>query len=152
MNMHFSMKKTVRLLLIALAASFLAVSCTSENTQTVDAPKVNEDFGQFYKRFLADDDFQKDRIIFPLKGRYMENEIAGLTADTTDQVLWTKANWKPIHKKDDDSMTDVKVTKSITDTVAVIKTEGVSFNFLFEETYTKKDGLWYLTNLIDIAM
>ena len=127
-------------------------SCTSEEPKTVAIPKENEVFSEFYKRFLTDDNFQKDRIIFPLKGRYMENEIAGLTADTTDQVMWTKANWKPIHKIDEAAMKDVKVTKSITDTVVVIKTQGVSINFLFEETYKIKDGLWYMINLVDISM
>lgn len=146
------MKKIFPVLLMALTLGQLAPSCTTEEKKTVEAPKQNEAFGEFYKRFLSDDNFQKDRIVFPLKGRYMENEIAGLTSDTTDQVMWTKANWKPIHKMDEAAMKDVKVTKSISDTVVVIKTEGVSINFLFEETYKKQDGLWYLTNLIDISM
>ncbi len=147
------MKKSIQLLLLALSVVCIVPSCTiTDNNTSVETPIEKEVFEVFYKKFLSDDEFQKERVMFPLKGRYMENEIAGLGTDTTDQVLWTKDNWKAIHKIDESAMKDVKITKSISDSVVVIKTEGVSFNFLFEETYKIKNGLWYLTNLVDIAM
>jgi hypothetical protein len=110
----------------------------------------SENFADFYQKFTTDSLFQLDRVEFPVHGRYMDNDLAGTVE--SDSTIWTRQNWTMIHAINQEDLSNLRVSKRISDSLAIIKTEGIEFNFAFEETYKMKNGKWYLTNLTDLSL
>jgi len=126
------------------------VQCSSNKNNSTTTERLNENFDEFYKKFTNDSLFQLDRIEFPVHGRYMDNEIAGTVKN--DSMTWTKQNWKIIHQIRDEYKNSFKETKTVKDNSAIIKIEGIEYSLIFEQTFTLKNGKWYLTNLTDISI
>lgn len=116
----------------------------NKNTQNVEL------FDVFYERFLSDKDFQLERINFPIRGRYMDNDLAGTVE--SDSIIWTKENWSLIKKIDKKDLKDIKISKNISENEVIIKTEGVNENFITIETYKKIDDKWFLIEYVDLSM
>jgi len=125
-------------------------SCAINDKKTPNYSKAEEAFDSFHKRFLSDENFQLERIKFPVRGIYMDNDLAG-TVDS-DSMIWTKEKWVVIKKLDDKDLKNFRISNDISENMAIIKTEGIEGGFLFVETYKKIDNKWYLISLTDISM
>ena len=123
------------------------IACSVKKSNVSDK---SESFSDFYQKFTNDSLFQLDRVEFPVRGRYMDNDLAGTTE--SDSTIWTRQNWTIIHAIKQEDLSSLKISKNISDSLVIIKTEGIDFNFTFEETYKRKNGKWYLTNLTDLSL
>ena len=101
-----------------------------------DNSDKSESFADFYQKFTTDSLFQLDRVEFPVHGRYMDNNLAGTVE--SDSRTWTRQNWTIIHAIKQEDLSSLRISKNISDSLAIIKTEGIDFNFTFEETYKRK--------------
>lgn len=144
------MKKYFGLFLMIIMAVGFLTSCAVNDKKTPKYSKAEETFDSFHKKFLTDEKFQLERIKFPVRGRYMDNDLAG-TVDS-DSMIWTKEKWVAIKKLDDKDLKNFRVSKDISENLAIIKTEGIEGGFLFVETYKKIDNKWYLITLTDISI
>jgi hypothetical protein len=144
------MKKHLGLSLMILMAGIFLTSCTVNDKNTSTYSKTEETFESFHERFLSDEKFQLERVKFPVRGRYMDNDLAG-TVDS-DSMTWTKEKWITIRKVDDKDLKNFRISKDISENMAIVKTEGFEGGFLFIETYKKIDEKWYLISLTDISM
>lgn len=84
------MKPTIKLLsaiLLLVAPLVFTTNCRTarvKNDNKVSTRNSDEDFDQFYNRFHADSMFQTSRIVFPLKGTYMDGH---------EEKEWNKEGW-----------------------------------------------------------
>lgn len=86
---------------------------------------VEEDFGEFYKRFYSDSCFQISRIIFPLPGDNTDivNNIDSVKDQVNDEYIvkdnkyfWQKKGWlflRTIYGKDDVLVKSIKKDGSV---------------------------------------
>jgi hypothetical protein len=142
--------KTQDFVLTFLLLGLFLTACSDKKSNVSDNSDKSESFTDFYQKFTTDSLFQLDRVEFPVHGRYMDNEIAGTTE--SDSTTWTRQNWIIIRAIKKEDLSNLRISKSISDSIAIIKTEGIDFNFTFEETYKRKNGKWYLTNLTDLSL
>lgn len=139
------MKANSKLSFILILLFALSLTSCSDNNNS-----SSENFENFYKKFTTDSIFQLERIDFPIHGRYMDNDLAGTTEN--DSITWTKQNWNIIHAINQEDLKSVTISKNISDSTAIIKIEGLEFNFILEESYSLKKGKWYLTNLTNLSL
>lgn len=144
------MKKPFGIFTIIFMAAILLASCAVNDRKTSNNSKSEETFESFRERFLSDEKFQLQRVKFPVRGRYMDNGLAG-TVDS-DSMTWTKEKWVTIRKLNDKDLKNFKISKDISESMAIVKTEGVEGGFLFIETYKKIGNIWYLISLTDISI
>jgi hypothetical protein len=119
------------LLHIALATLVLS-ACQKKITI---AP-IDEDFDAFYDRFHEEEDFQLDRVAFPLEGNLTDDQ-------GTHQ--WERASWE-MHKG---KVTEI--TESNYDT-EIVRKEGEFIDkvklrdsgFFIERRFERIKGRWYL--------
>jgi hypothetical protein len=150
MHKYIIHPKHMKIIKIAILLGILLPSCVDNHETTINIKNQSESFQIFYKRFTSDSIFQLSRVSFPLKGHYMDNDIAGTVEE--DTYIWTKQNWRIIHHIDKSKKDQYKITENISDSLAIIKTEGIDENFIFEETYKKINGKWFLITLTDLSM
>ena len=119
---------------------FLLIGFTS--CKTANVTTANEDFREFYQRFLTDSSFQLQRVQFPLPGE----KVSAETQDST--YRWTEDEWIMLQEFELDT-TQYKRDLHVTDTLAVdeIYTPGAGFYFkmVFEPVKRK----WHLVYLVD---
>lgn len=139
-----------------LIFSILAFACqnSEQNTNVVnnDSTKIttddnsdntqNEDFDQFYSKFISDSDFQMDRINFPIKGKNI--------IDYGEEEEWTADNWYliTVHVDDvDRNELTVEIEKDAEKVSHLIylPNSGFSVSYTFEII----DGKWFLTERTD---
>jgi len=146
------MKKdtTLGFILTFLLFGLFLTACSVKKSNVSDNSDRSESFANFYQKFTTDSLFQLDRVEFPVHGRYMDNELAGTTE--SDSITWTRQNWTIIHALKQEDLSDLRISKNISDSLAIITTEGIDFNFTFEQTFKRKNGKWYLTNLTDLSL
>lgn len=142
--------KYMRSIILVLALGIILPSCLNNHNPAINSNKTSESFDAFYEWFTLDSNFQMSRVCFPLKGHYMDNEIAGTVEE--DTFTWTRQNWKIIHQLDKSLLNQYTISRSISDSLAIIKTEGLQDDMIFEETYKKLNGKWFLITLTDISM
>jgi hypothetical protein len=146
------MKKntTAGYILTFLLIGLFLTACSVKKSNISDNSDKSESFADFYQKFTTDSLFQLDRVEFPVHGRYMDNDLAGTTE--SDSITWTRQNWTIIHAIKQEDLSDLIISKNISDSLAIITTEGIDFNFTFEQTFKRKNGKWYLTNLTDLSL
>lgn len=125
-----------------IAAIFFMYGCRSIQVQM-----AQEDFDEFYARFLTDSAFQMSRIKFPLPGVNaveMENR-----EDTV--YYWKKEDWIMLKKPDlDTALYERKVT--VTDTLATDEIFMEDAGFYFKTVYEPVERKWYLVYMVDSNM
>ncbi len=148
------MKKLSFMFTIMLAL-FVAVSCSSttetndddktnsaskdslaEKTDEKETPKVEaEKFEVFYKKFVADKEFQLSRVNFPIKGQYVEEDV---------NQKWTKENW--VHLKEIETIDTVEFKVTVEEKPEevyhsiILPNSGFSINYRFNLV----DGKWFI--------
>jgi hypothetical protein len=145
------MKKNTTIFILAffLFGMFLT-ACSVKKNKLSDSSGEPENFAEFYLKFTTDSLFQLDRIEFPVHGRYMDNDLAGTTE--SDSAIWTRQNWTIIHAVKQEDLNSLHISENISDSIAIIKTEGIDYNFIFEKTFKIRNGKWYLTTLTDLSL
>lgn len=104
-----------------------------------------EDFGSFEKRFVADAEFQMSRIIF--------NDLGYKYSDDPESVgeKWSPENWNLFKNTLDDvrKMGQFKTKRELISDKCVQTIWIESSGFLLEHTYTRINGKWFLTKVIE---
>lgn len=129
--MYVMVKKIIRLSILLVVLSATAMACRG--------PKAiqPEDFEEFYRRFITDEEFQLSRIEFPLDGSETDNETT---------IYWNSADdWMMITGSVHDVDTiEYKVEKEYSPTKVVFKVYIEDSGFSITQEYELEDGKWYL--------
>lgn len=135
--------------LVLLCGTVLAFSCQNssksdvKNDEKQDEENVvevkDENFDEFYSKFITDMEFQIERVHFPISGMYYEEEVA---------EEWTKENWQYLKTdiKDIDKNefeVNVETTETSVEHNIQLPNSGFGMNYKFELI----DHKWYLTEL-----
>ncbi|WKN32614.1 DUF4348 domain-containing protein [Porifericola rhodea] len=130
------MKKKLFNVSFIICVLSLAFSCRSAKNGRAD-----ENFDEFYEKFLTDSSFQMERIQFPLKGiKADEGE------DST--YYWHKEDWVMLKKPNLDG-TDFKRDLQVSDTVATDEIFMENAGFYFKMVYEPIKRKWHLVYMID---
>lgn len=108
-----------------------------KNDVVEDDKPINEDFSNFYDKFVSDENFQLERVKFPVKG----SKITGY--DQEEQ--WSKDNWTILNNIEDVDTDKFTVEKNETDTKVEHKIYIPGTGFSESYTFELIDGKWYLT-------
>lgn len=129
----------LKLLLILFVST---LCCCKEDSSSKDEYTIvkahgDNDFNEFYKRFITDTIFQMSRIKFPLKGHY---------ADYSGEIEWTKKDWDYIQF----DFRDEKVLNELEDSNSIIQNDSVVFygNTAKNVVFLLK---WNLTKLMEFG-
>ena len=90
----------MKLLLPILLGLFLITACNSDKKKVLNDASMasaEEDFTNFYKRFLRDTAYQMEHIDFPLAGLPAQADSSTIASG---QFFWKKKNWL-MHKEFD---------------------------------------------------
>lgn len=120
-----------------------------EREEIVEVPVSSmtqkEDFLSFEKRFVSDAEFQLSRIIF--------NDLGYKSDDDPESVgeKWSPENWNLFKNTLDDvrKMGQFKTKRELISDKCVQTIWIESSGFLLEHTYTRINGKWYLTKVIE---
>ncbi|MDD2200660.1 MAG: hypothetical protein PHF99_04930 [Bacteroidales bacterium] len=151
------MKKT-GLLVLSLSFLFLLFACNNtekkNDTEKLDneekkseinkTGETNEDFEEFYKKFVSDENFQIERVKFPVIG---SNII-----DYEESEEWTTENWRML--SDVSNVDQNEFTVEILEDDNRIEHKIYLPNSGFGITYTFEliEGKWYLTERTDMSL
>ena len=146
-----------RFLIILMIAVMLHLSCQSNSNQKISTAATGHigspakskdsidknDFASFFKKFKVDSNFQKSRIIFPLKYILRGDEGA---ADSTKMIASNQMNFIALF-----------ISKSKGDLIqALLKPGKRMVRYQLEDTGYEKDftfetreGKWYLVLITD---
>ena len=130
----------------------LPIARRAEMAQTMEAApslveKANENFSEFEVRFVSDTAFQMSRILFDNLGfkpeEFPDEEPERLTPDNWAFIQHTLAQVK--------AMGGYKTERNLSENECANKIWIEDAGFLLEYTFTKIDGLWYLTYYFERA-
>lgn len=123
------MKKIYHSLLVLL----LILSLSACNKNFLRSP---EDFEAFYEKFHQDETFQKERIKFPLKGRYV---------DVTGEQPWSETEWEMhLQKVTDIAEPDYDTEIIKKEDLVIDKVKLRDSGFYSERRFRLIKGKWYL--------
>ena len=139
------MKKTSGIILGLMIVVFFA-SCDNTtkkndsneeqvNTESNET-QVAEDFDEFYDKFVTDEEFQLERVNFPLRG-------GDISEDGT--LEWTKDDWYMIQDIRTVDLEEFEVFTEKKDTKVTHEIQLPNSGFGGDLTYEVIDGKWYLT-------
>lgn len=115
----------------------------TEKKKVEENEVTTEDFETFYEKFVSDNNFQIERVKFPVKG---ENIIG---YDESEQ--WTIDNWQYLNHIDKAAKrlkVETNKTESRVDYKVYLPGTGFSVSYSFELI----DGKWYLTERTDASL
>lgn len=113
------------------------VSCQQAPDEQVAFP--DEDFTEFYNRFLSDADFQLARITFPLEGI-----PSGAEESDFDNFRWQREDWQ-IHQPFDPAATGFETDfVDIGRDVVVERIVHQSGEYGMMRRFARLGGQWYL--------
>ncbi|MDJ1466567.1 DUF4348 domain-containing protein [Cytophagaceae bacterium DM2B3-1] len=122
-----------------------------------------ESFDDFYIQFHQDSIFQKKRLLFPIQGYKVSEDLTGRTV----KEKWTVSNWVilkipidkidtlpkfTIIKNDTVGMTQYKTTRLWSQGVIIEKLWLVDSGFHFETRFKLVKGQWYLFYCEEVDM
>ena len=135
----------MKIIFFLIVAAILSVSC---NTRL-----KNENFEEFYEKFLTDSLFQISRIKFPLPGENLgssdriPSDIAeeyGIEVEKEEKAYyWERDSWVPFEKVDYDTTIFTEERLTVNDTIKIriyIKDSG----FQVGAHYKIIENKWYL--------
>lgn len=144
------MKNTVITIIILSFVMFFSCQNSENNkktnqddkksTETEENSEVkNENFDDFYAKFISDMNFQLERVHFPIDGKYYEEG---------DAQEWTKDNWSYIKTNISDiDRNEYDVTVEKTDESVSHKIELPNSGFSMSYKFSLIDHKWYLTEM-----
>jgi len=104
----------------------------------------NETFESFMEKFSLDSLFQESRIVFPLKKKYLNENLKEV-----EKVVEAKDWWRVILEATDDYkmryFENEKVNQGIVEFRGI--ENGVSLTYIFE----LRDGEWFLVEMEDLS-
>lgn len=151
------MKKS-GLLVLSLSFLFLLFACNNtekkNETEKLDNEEkkseinetaaANEDFEEFYEKFVSDKDFQIERVMFPVMGSNI--------TDYEESEEWTTENW--VMLSDVNNVDQNEFTVEILEDDNRVEHKIYLPNSGFGITYTFEliEGEWYLTERTDMSL
>ncbi|MEQ9304522.1 MAG: hypothetical protein RJQ14_11480 [Marinoscillum sp.] len=125
------MRNLNRILIAAITLLFV-MSCSKK----LSTNRVDESFDEFYERFHEDEDFQIQRVRFPLEGEYVSIEGG---------EPWTKEDWEPhVQKVTDisDPDYDTEIIKKEQEVIDKVQLRDSGFSI--ERKFRLIEGKWFL--------
>lgn len=113
----------------------------SARTEIVEENTVNEEFAEFYKKFVSDENFQIERIKFPVTGSNI--------VDYDEEVQWTTENCSKLSNIDQIDTTEFTVEINETATKVEHKIFLPNSGFGVSYAFELIDGKWLLTQRTD---
>lgn len=151
------MKKS-GLLVLSLSFLFLLFACNNtekkNETEKLDNEEkkseinetaaANEDFEEFYEKFVSDKDFQIERVMFPVMGSNI--------TDYEESEEWTTENW--VMLSDVNNVDQNEFTVEILEDDNRVEHKIYLPNSGFGITYTFEliENEWYLTERTDMSL
>ncbi len=136
----------MKIIFFLIVAVILSVSC---NTQV-----KNENFEEFYEKFLTDSLFQMSRIKFPLPGENLgssdriPSDIAedyGIEVEKEEkEYYWERDSWIPFVKVDYDTTIFTEERIKVNNNNVKIRTYIKDSGYEVGEHYKKIENKWYL--------
>lgn len=146
------MKKT-GLVILSLSFLFLIFACNNadktndtENTneEVVEVEVVDEDFSDFYEKFVSNEDFQLERVSFPVEGaRILDYDL---------EEEWTHENWRVLTDIDEIDKNEFAVEVNEDENRVEHKVYLPNSGFGIFYAFQKIEGEWYLTERTDMSL
>lgn len=126
------MNRTFNYTFYLLLAAVLFTACQKK----IAIAPVDEDFDAFYDRFHEEEDFQLDRVVFPLKGNLTNDQ------GTRD---WDRASWE-MHRGKVTEITESNYDTEIIrkDDEFIDKVQLRDAGLSIERRFERIKGRWYL--------
>jgi len=149
------MKKTV-LFILGISLILFVYSCANNNSDdnsgnqdstenvVVEDKPIKEDFATFYEKFVSDENFQLERVKFPVEG----SNIIGYD----EEEEWTKENWIKLNNIDEVDQKELTVETDETDTKVEHKIYLPNSGFGVTYAFELIDGKWFLTERTDTGL
>ena len=134
-----------------LMTVYVSVSAEVLNGELIGVKKsvfqqsVREDFLTFEKRFVSDAEFQMSRIVFDNLGYKPDDD------PESEGVKYSPDNWTVFKNTLDDvrKLGQFKTKRELTADKCVQRIWMEDSGFLLEHTYTRINGKWFLTRVIE---